>query len=512
MRPSRRAVVASAAVLAIAVSACRADQVSDDAADAGEMESSSSDSGGSGSGTDNAQRETAPPEFEDHGQNPTVDTAEDNQSTFALDVDTGSYAITRSFINQQMLPPPEAVRTEELVNYFPQDYEAPESGLGIHVDGTAVPFLSDPSKRVVRVGIQGQTVDNANRPPATLTFVVDTSGSMADGKLDMVKQSLNLLVGSLEADDEVAIVRYSDDASVHLEATPASESETIANAIEELQTEGSTNAEAGLISGYEQAGAHLRDEGINRVILLSDGVANVGQVDPAALAADVAQAAGDQIQLVTVGVGLDTYNDPLMEQLADQGNGFYAFVDTQHEAERLFVEDLTGTLQTVALNAKVRVSFDPSVVTDYRLLGYENRQVDDDALQDDAVDGGEVGAGHTTTALYEVTLDEGATGSAETSLATVDLHWNDPASGAGVDRSATLTMDDLAASFDEASPRLRQDVLVAAWAEALRNGPWAESLGLEAVAANAGQLSGLFPDEARTTEFVELTEAARDLA
>jgi Ca-activated chloride channel family protein len=450
-------------------------------------------------------------EFEDYGVNPTVSTAEDDQSTFALDVDTGSYTIVRNHLNEGFLPDPAAVRTEEFVNYFPQDYEPPTDGIGVHVDGTPVPFLNDPSRQVVRVGLQAATVADENRPPAVMTFVIDTSGSMADaGKMDLVREALGRLVDSLRPDDQVGIVTYSDQAELRLEATAVENDGAIRDVIAGLQPLQSTNAEAGLQLGYEQAVEHRREDGINRVILLSDGVANAGETDPGSLAAEIQEAAGDGIQLVTVGVGMGTYNDVLMEQLADDGDGFYAYVDTLREAERLFVNDLTGTLQVVGREARVQVTFDPATVVSYRLLGFENRQMDDEQFEDDAVDGGEVGAGHSVTALYEIVLPEGGSATGDAPLLTAEVRWIDPDTGQPVEASGTLTAAGLAESFDQAPDRLRQDILVAAFAENLRGAPWAEQVSLRNVADNAATLGTLSDDI--VAEFVELTATAADLA
>jgi Ca-activated chloride channel family protein len=329
-------------------------------------------------------------------------------------------------------------------------------------------------------------------------------------KLGMVKQALGRLVDSLRPDDRVGIVSYSSDAEVRLEPTPVSEGDTIRDVIDSLHTLSSTNVAEGLGLGYGQARANFRDGDLTRVILLSDGVANVGETDPGAIAEDIQEAAGDGIQLVTVGVGMGSYSDVVMEQLADKGDGFYAYVDTPEEAERLFVDDLTGTLTVVAREAKVQVTFDPETVTSYRLLGFENRQVDDDDFREDSVDGGEIGSGHTVTALYEVNLPEGGTGSADSPLATVDVRWLDPDSGDPLERTATLKAGDLVETFDEAPARLRQDILVAAFAESLRDAPWSDRASLVNVADNAERLVGALPDDEVVAEFVLLTRSAAD--
>jgi Ca-activated chloride channel family protein len=448
--------------------------------------------------------------FADYGINPEVATAENHRSTFALDVDTGSYTVARSRLREGRLPDPAAVRTEEFVNFFRQDYQPPADGIGIHVDGTAVPFLPEPGTRVLRVGLQAAVVEAADRPPANLTFVVDTSGSMEGPSLEMVQAGLSRLVDSLRPDDRVAIVSYSDQAGLRLPMTPRSEEAAIRRVIAELAPQASTNLEAGLRVGYEQARANLRGDGINRVILLSDGAANVGQTDPGTLAEQIAQEAGDDTQLVVVGVGRQTYNEAILEQFADRGNGFYAYIDTVREAERLFVHDLTGTLQVVALDAKVQVSFDPAAVSHYRLLGYENRQLAAEDLRDDTVDGGEVGAGHTVTALYQITLAGGGGAGPAAALATVQVRWTDPERGQPLERSATITAGDLVGSFPLAPPRLRQDILVAAFAESLRGAPWSQRVSRDEIAAGAELLSLALPDDPEVAELAELTRIAAD--
>jgi Ca-activated chloride channel family protein len=434
-----------------------------------------------------------------------VATAEDHQSTFGLDVDTGSYTVARSYLTDGRLPDPAAVRTEEFINFFRQDYQPPADGIGIHLDGTAAPFLPDPGKRVLRVGLPAAVLEAADRPPANLTLVVDTSGSMAGLGLEMVQAGLSRLVDSLRPDDRVAIVSYSDDAALRLPMTPRSEEAAIRRVIGELSPQASTNLEAGLRVGYQQARANLRTDGINRVILLLDGAANVGQTDPGALAGQIAREAGHDTQLVVVGVGRRTYNEVILEQFADRGNGFYAYIDTIREAERRFVHDLTGTLQVVALDAKVQVSFNPAAVSHYRLLGYENRQLADDDLRDDAVDGGEIGAGHTVTAIYEITLAGGGDTGPTAALATVQVRWTDPGLGGPVERSAAITAGDLVGSLPLAPPRLQQDLLVA---ESLRGAPWSERVSRDEIAEAAELLSLALPDDPDLAELAQLTRIA----
>jgi Ca-activated chloride channel family protein len=325
--------------------------------------------------------------FEDYGYRDFIPTERDALSTFALDVDTGAFTIGRRALESGTLPPRESVRPEEYINAFDYDYSAPRSGLDISVDGGPSPF--DTGNHLVRIGVQAEIVNDEDRGPAALTFVIDTSGSMArPDRLGLVKESLILLVNELNDDDTVAIVTYSDDSGVVLNPTPVSDKFEIIAAIDELGPGGSTNLEAGLREGYDLAREAFQRDGINRVILASDGVANAGQTDPDALAAMIRDDADRGINLVTVGYGMGDFNDVTMEQLADQGDGFYAYVDTKDEAERLFEEELTSTLLTVAKDAKIQVKFDRRFVEAYRLIGFENRGVSDSDFRDDDVDAG----------------------------------------------------------------------------------------------------------------------------
>ena len=265
------------------------------------------------------------------------------------------------------------------------------------------------------------------RQPASLTFVIDTSGSMErEGRLELVKDALRLLVDGLDRRDTIAIVTFGDDGRVLLRPTPASETNAILGVIEQLQPGGSTNLEAGLRLGYDLARESLTENGIDRVVLASDGVANVGLTDPESILGAIERDAQAGIELVSVGVGMGNYNDTLLEQLADKGDGFYAYVNVLDEARRLFEEDLTGTLQTVALDAKAQVEFDRDIVAAYRLVGYENRDIADNAFVDPNVEAGAIGAGHAVTALYALRLREDV--GPQDVLGTVRLRWTDPES------------------------------------------------------------------------------------
>ena len=433
--------------------------------------------------------------YQDPGVNPLVPTDRDRESTFALDVDTASYAIAQRYVGDGNLPDPASVRVEEFVNAFEQDYDAPTDGtFAISSDGGPSPFLRD-DEVLLRIGVKAKEVARFERPPASLTFVVDTSGSMArEDRLGLVKQALAFLVDRLRPHDSVAIVEYGTDARVVLEPTSAHDADEIIDAIDSLQPSGSTNAEAGLRLGYQLASDALLEGGINRVILASDGVANVGSTDPEAILSRVRPDAEQGIQLVTVGFGMGNYNDVLMEQLADKGDGFYAYVNQLDDARTLFGEQLTSTLDTVALDARAQVEFNPDVVEAYRLVGYENRAIPDDQFQDDGVDAGAIGAGHASTALYALRLtgeDGGLFNGGR--VATVHLRWTDPESREAQETSGDVHLDDLAGSFADTAPAFQLDAIVAAAGERMRQSRWAEHYDLRDVAALADEVADDLP-------------------
>jgi Ca-activated chloride channel family protein len=360
--------------------------------------------------------------FVDAGSAGVVSTARDPLSTFGLDVDTGSYTVGRTLLRAGHLPPRASVRPEEWVNAFDYGYPAPQRDLGVTVDQVSLGG-APAGTRLVRIGVQAREVD-VERQPVAVTLVVDVSGSMdIRERLGLVRSSLALLAKNLRDDDTIALVSYDDAATPLLGPTPVRKTATILSAIDRLKPGNSTNLEAGLRLGYDQAREAYRQDAINAVVLCSDGVANVGLTNPDALAAMIRKSGTDGIHLVTVGYGMGNYNDDLMEQLADQGDGFYRYVDTFAEAQKVFRDDLVATLTPVARDAKVQVAFDPSAVSSYRLVGYENRAIADRSFTDPAVDAGEIGAGHDVTALYEVTLAVGDDHQPFEQIGTVDLRW-----------------------------------------------------------------------------------------
>lgn len=412
--------------------------------------------------------------FEDYGVNPFIETSQDHLSTFAMDVDTASYTLTRSYLlDYNQVPDPYAVRPEEFINYYPMHYTPPtDDAFAIHMDAAPSPFSED-GQILMRVGVQGRVVDSADRDPALLIFVIDVSGSMNDtNRLGLAKQSLEILVDELREDDRVAIVVYSDDTRAVLDPTPASEKQTILSAIYALQTEGSTNAEAGLRLGYDVALANMQEGQTTRIVLASDGVANVGNTGPDAILNTIQQSVDEGITLSTIGFGMGNYNDILMEQLANDGNGNYFYVDNLREARRIFSYNLTSTLQVIGYDAKIQVDFNPDIVTRYRLIGYENRDIADADFRNDTVDAGEVGAGHTITALYEVELIEGTQSG---TIATARLRFEDAETRQVIEMSQAFDAAQVLPQFGVASAEFQLTAALAEFSEILRHSQFADS-------------------------------------
>lgn len=457
-----------------------------------------------------AQSGPLPPDnnFEDYGVNPETGTYYDHLSTFALDVDTAAYTVARSYINDGMLPPYDAVRVEEFVNFFNQGYAAPrDAAFTIYADGAPAPSGFGGGAAVLRFGIQGYRVDEFERKPAVLTFVIDTSGSMsAENRLELVKRSLRLLVEQLDERDWVTIVAYEDSARSVLKPTNGSRKGVILDAISSLEPGSSTNVEAGLRLGYRHALAAYQEGATNRVILCSDGVANVGNIDAETILSEVQGYVSQGITLTSIGVGMGNFNDVLLEQLADRGDGFYAYVDTMDQARKVFVDDLTSTLQVIAKDAKVQVDFNDEVVESYRLLGYENRAVADQDFRNDRVDAGELGAGHTATALYVVNFKPGADGR----IATVQLRWEDPDTGEVKEINGNFNTWDMADSFESSDPHYQLSVTVGQFAEVLRESPYVYETSFTELAKRAWRIARNLEDQ-EASEFAGLVEQAARL-
>ena len=443
----------------------------------------------------------------DFGVNPWTETSLDRLSTFAADVDTAAYTYARRTILEGSLPAPAAVRVEEFVNYFGYRFPAaaPDAPFAVIMD--AAPSPLDPRHHVVRVGVATPMKSNAERKPANLVFLVDVSGSMASpDKLGLAQQSLRLLTRNLTRDDTVSLVTYAGSTGVVLPATRGDDHRRILAAIDRLTSGGSTAMASGLDLAYEQAMAH-HGAGINsRVIVLSDGDANVGSTSHDQMLAMIADRVARGVTLSTIGFGLGNYRADLMEQLGDKGNGNNYYVDSAAAAEKLFTTDLVSVLEVAAKDVKLQVEFDPALVARYRLLGYENRDVRDQDFRVDAVDAGEIGHGHQVTALYEVQLT--AKARPTTPLGQVRIRYKDP-EGTVARELAVAMANGPAATFDSAPADLRFAVAVAGFADVLRGAEDARRWSLERIGAVARANAGGDPARRELVDLIERAAALR---
>lgn len=398
--------------------------------------------------------------------NPWVDTTKDATSTFSVDVDSGSYSLARREILAGRLPSPDVLRVEEFVNYFHYDGARPDDGAPFAVELQTAPsrFGDAPDIALLRIGIQAEEIPVEERDPVNLVFLVDVSGSMQSAdKLGLVKYSLKQLVDRLAPTDTLGIVVYAGADGVVLEPTPVEDKSVILDALDAMQAGGGTNGEAGIRGAYDLAESAFRSDGVNRVVLCSDGDMNIGLTGDALV--DLVESFRDRdIFLTTLGFGTGNYDDHQMEQLADHGNGSYAYIDSRNEAVRVLGENLVSTLQVVAKDTKVQVEFDPATVERWRLIGYENRLLEDEQFEDDTVDAGDIGAGHAVTGLYELDLVDAPEGK----LADVRLRYKEPTSDTSELLEYTANAEDRYASFDDAPDRFRLAAGVAEFAEILR--------------------------------------------
>lgn len=337
--------------------------------------------------------------------NPVKMVEEASVSTFSIDVDTGSYSNIRRMLNTGRLPPIDAVRVEELINYFPYDYALPTDKHPFAAHTEVAPAPWNPERVLLRIGIKGQDVAKTSLPPANLVFLVDVSGSMwSRDKLPLLQSSLKLLVNELRAQDRISLVVYASGTRVVLPSTSGAEKATINAAIDTLRAGGSTAGAAGLQLAYSVAQQGFIEGGINRILLATDGDFNVGVSDHRQLKSMIEEKRKSGISLSTLGFGAGNYNERMMEQVADVGNGAYSYIDNLMEGHKVLVNEMTSTLATIAKDVKVQIEFNPEVVKEYRQIGYENRQLEREDFNNDEVDAGDIGAGHTVTALYELTL------------------------------------------------------------------------------------------------------------
>ena len=473
--------------------------------------------------------ESAPPGYQDEqreqyqalADNPIHSVAEAPVSTFSADVDTGAYANVRRLLNQGRLPPEGAVRLEEMVNYFPYDYALPTDGSPFGVTTELAPSPWNPHTRLLRIGIKASDRAVAELAPANLVFLVDVSGSMDRREgLPLVKSTLKLLVDQLRAQDRVSLVVYAGDSRVVLEPTSGREKAKIRTAIDQLTAGGSTAGASGIELAYQMAQQAFIPKGINRILLATDGDFNVGISDFDSLKQMAVDKRKTGVSLTTLGFGVDNYNEHLMEQLADAGDGNYAYIDNLREARKVLVDQLGSTLAVVAKNVKLQVEFNPAQVSEYRLLGYENRALKREDFSNDKVDAGEIGAGHTVTALYEIVPKgekgwleplrygnaESATSAKSGELAMLRVRYQLPEGG----HSRLIERPIAAGSEGKASDDLRFAAAVAAFSQQLKDGRYTGDFSLKDTQALARGARGDDPFGLRS-EFVQLVELAQSL-
>ena len=424
--------------------------------------------------------------FKNYGVNPTIDTEEDSFSTFSVDVDTASYTMARSYLERGHLPEEDSIRVEEFINAFDYGYDAPARE-AFSANTVAFPSPNRKGYHVLHIGLKGRVVEAENRKPANLVFVVDTSGSMnMENRLELVKKGLGHMVDQLKDGDTVGIVAYGSHAYEVLRPTSGRDKSVIFQSLNKLYSTGSTNAQAGIHLGYQMALQAFKRDGINRIILCSDGVANNGIATGAdAIFNTVRDKAQKGITISAIGFGMANYNDVLMERLANQGDGNYFYVDRPEEARRVFVENLTGMLQVIAKDVKIQVEFDPAKAVRYRLLGYENRALAKEDFSNDKVDAGEIGSGHSVTAIYEVKLKD-----THGDFGMLRIRHKRPEGGESTLIEQKLSSNIIRGSLEAAPPYARLALAAAAFAEKLRGSYWVRNIDYDqilALHAAAGQ-------------------------
>jgi Ca-activated chloride channel family protein len=458
-------------------------------------------------------------------QNPFRVVSEEPVSTFSIDVDTASYSWVRASLNRNTLPQPDAVRTEEMVNYFPYDYDAPQSvtrPFSTSIDVFPSPWTE--GRKLVRIGIRGYDVENEARPRANLVFLIDTSGSMqGPERLGLVKQSLAMLLERLGPNDRVSIVTYAGNAGTALEPTPANDKRRILSVIETLGAGGSTAGAEGIRQAYALAERNFDPEGINRVILATDGDFNVGITNQDELKGYIERQRAKGVFLSVLGFGMGNYNDALMQTLAQNGNGTAAYIDSLSEARKTLVDEAGSTLFTIAKDVKIQIEFNPATVAEYRLVGYETRMLAREDFDNDKVDAGDVGAGKTVTALYEIVPVGGpraigdlrysrplarSEAASSSEYGFVKIRYKQPNSDrselitTAIDRSSEVR------TFAEAPRDARFAAGVASFSELLRGGRYSGSMTYDDVLQIVTAARG---DDAfgYRTEFVQLVRAAK---
>jgi Ca-activated chloride channel family protein len=440
-------------------------------------------------------------------ENKFIDAAKHRLSTFSIDVDTASYSMVRRTIGEGKLPEPDEVRVEEMVNYFTYSYPEPADGKPFSVTTEVAGAPWNTSHRLMRIGIRGTKLAPWQMKPCNLVFLLDTSGSMdSPERLPLLKKAFRMLVEQLRAEDRVAIVAYAGSAGLVLPSTSGADKPRIYEALESLDAGGSTAGGAGIVLAYDVAKQNFIQEGVNRVILATDGDFNVGVADGEELTQLIEEKRKDDIELSVIGVGEGNRKDAKMELLADKGNGNYSYVDSLLEARKVFVDQIGGTLVTIAKDVKLQLDFDPKQVASYRLIGYENRMLEDKDFDDDAKDAGELGSGHTVTAMYEIVPAPGASRGA---VATLKLRYKPP--HAWLSRLMSVRVNDDGRSAWEASDDLKFAASVAELGMLLRDSPHKGDSNFDDALQLAKTSRGADLEGYRA-EFVKIVDQARALS
>lgn len=462
--------------------------------------------------------------YQNNEVNPVHRVTDQAVSTFSIDVDTGSYTNTRRFLNDGRLPPVDAVRAEEMINYFDYQYPQPNSIHPFSVTTEAVDSPWKQNAKLIKIGIQAKDLSTKQLPPANLVFLVDVSGSMdAADKLPLVKQTLRLLTEQLRAQDKVTIITYASGEKLVLEPTAGNQKDKILAVINALQAGGATAGEQAIQLAYQQAEKAFVKNGINRILLATDGDFNVGITDFSTLKGMVAEKRKSGISLTTLGFGTGNYNEQLMEQLADAGDGNYSYIDNKNEAKKVVQRQLSSTLATVAQDVKIQVEFNPATVKEYRLVGYENRMLKQEDFNNDQVDAGDIGAGHNVTAIYEI-IPVGQQGwlndsryqasakndtAKKSEYAFVNLRYKLP----NQEKSILLSQAVRAESrpLVQANNDTRFAIAVASYAQQLKGGQYNGAMGWDQIIQLAQQSAQPDPYQMRE-EFVELAKIAKSLS
>ncbi len=444
--------------------------------------------------------------FRHYGVNPTIDTAINNVSTFSVDVDTASYAIARTFLQKGILPDPASIRVEEFINTFNYRYRSPKRG-NFNFNAEAFPSPNRHGYHLLHIGLQARRISRWQRKPANLVYLIDVSGSMRGrNRLGLLKRAMRLLTNQMRPDDIISIVAFNTTAKVILNPTLAKHRHHILGAMNKLYASGSTNVQAGLHLAYSLAKQNSKQYSTNRIILISDGVANTGLTTANELFQTIYQGTTQGIQLNAVGIGMGKYNDVLLETLAKKGQGIYTYINNIRDAKKIFVKQLVGTLQLLARDVKLQVEFNPQRVARYRLLGYENRMLKKRDFRDDKKDAAEIGAGHSVTAIFEIKLRRG-----RGIFGTVRLRFKHPTKGVVREINKQLPMKIVRTHYSQVSSYTKLAYIAAAFAEKLRQSYWVRNLEYHQLLSLYSQLNLSVRNQYAVAELGRLIKAAAKL-